>query len=79
MILFRYKNNTEEYKRLEFFYIQMNNLLDNDKYISKKDYLNIYNSNKEIYKKLTLMNDENVLVSWCKQNKTNYKKLFSFL
>lgn len=79
MILFGYKNNTEEYKRLESFYIQMNNLLDSDKYISKKDYLNIYNSNKEIYEKLTLMNDENVLVSWCKQNKTNYKKLFSLL
>ncbi len=78
MPLFGYKNNVEEFKSLEAFTNEINNLLNLDKYISVKEYINFLESNKEFYEKLLLMENEKVLASWCKKNKTDYKKLLSY-
>ena len=75
MPLFGYKNDTIEFKSLGTFKNEIDDLLKLDKYISKKDYLSFYNLNSEIFNKLTMMKKENVLLSWCKQNKTDYKKI----
>ncbi len=79
MSLFGYKNNTNEYKILEGFDNEISNILKEDKYICKKDYLEIYNKTKDIYEKLSLMEEEKVLVSWCKKNKTDYKKIITYI
>ena len=79
MALFGYKNDVNEFKSLEKFREDIDNLLKLDKYISKKEYLYFYDENKDIYNKLTLMEKENVLSLWCKQNKTDYKKLIQLL
>ncbi len=79
MSLFGYKNNAIEYKKLEAFTKDIDNLLMCDKYISKKDYLSFYNANKEVYDTLSTIENNKVLVSWCKNNKTDYKKLIKYL
>ena len=55
MALFGYKNDVNEFKSLEKFREDIDNLLKLDKYISKKEYLYFYDENKDIYNKLTLM------------------------
>lgn len=75
MIFFGIKNDSLEYKSLQEYKNNIDRLLNNDKYISKKDYIHFYNANKEIYEKLVLMDKESVLSSWCKKQKTNYEKL----
>ncbi len=75
MIFFGSKNDSFEYKNLEEYKNNINNLLDKDKYISRKEYINFLNANKEIYEKLVLMDKESVLAPWCKKQKTNYDQL----
>lgn len=79
MALFGFKNDAIEYINLESFKNTIDSLLSIDKYISKKDYLEIYNANQDIYTKLTLMDKEGVLSQWCKNKKVDYKKLVSYL
>ena len=75
MIFFKTKNNSLEYKSLETYKNNIINLINSDKYISKKEYLTLLNSNKDIYKKLVLMEEESVLESWCKKQNTSYSDL----
>ncbi len=79
MIFLGSKNDALEYKSLEEYQNNINKLLANDAYISKKDYLPFYNANKEIYEKLHMLDDENVLSSWCKNNHTDYNALKNLL
>lgn len=81
MIFFKGKNKTDEYKSLKEYKDYIEKLLNYDKYISRKEYVNFYNKYNEVYSKLNLMEKEDVLFSWCKKNKTNYnelKELISF-
>lgn len=76
MLLFNKNlNESSEYKLLEEYKNIIDLLLSKDKYISKKDYIHFYDENKEIYDKLKMMDNEKVLQSWCKNNKTDYIKL----
>lgn len=79
-MFFFYKNINEaiEYKVLEEY---KNNicLLLGDNYISRKDYISLYDANKEIYEKLSMMDNELVLKSWCKNTKTDFHKLKSLM
>lgn len=79
MILFRNKNESFEFKSLEKYQNDINNLLMRDKYISKKEYLYLFESIQELCEKLLLMDKESVLSSWCKKQKTNYVKLKELL
>lgn len=79
MPLFGYKNDATEYKTLEAFVNDINDLLKSDKYISKKEYTPLCNSTKEVYNTLNTIENNGVLVSWCKNNKTDYKKLLKYL
>ncbi len=76
-MLFFNKNTNEsiEYKVLEEYKNNIGLLLSNDDYISRKDYIHFYDANKEIYEKLLMMDNEAVLQSWCKNNRTDYPKL----
>ena len=74
-MFFQNKNNVIEYKDLEKYKNDIELLLSEDKYISRKEYIQLYNANKELYDKLILMDKESVLKSWCKNNKTSYLKL----
>ena len=69
------KNNTDEFKVLSNYCNFLDSLLSRDDYISRKDY--IFESSKvgETNNKLSLMDKENVLNAWCKQNKVDYKRL----
>lgn len=69
------KNNIEEYKQLENYCSFLDSLLSNDDYISRKDYLNNQKELSGTFDKLSLMDKENVLAAWCKQNKVDYKKI----
>ena len=57
----------------------LNKLLALDKYISKKDYISFYNKYQNDYQKLSLMEEENVLVSWCENKQIEYFKLKELL
>ena len=76
-MLFFNKNTNEsiEYKVLEEYKNNIGLLLSSDDYISRKDYIHFYDANKEIYEKLLMMDNEAVLQSWCKNNRTDYPKL----
>lgn len=75
MLFFKNKNESIEYMALEEYSKKIEDLLKKDAYISKKDYMPFCNANIEIYNKLILMEKENVLQSWCKNNKTSYYDL----
>ena len=81
MMLFKKKNNSIEYRNLEKYKNLIIELTKNDRYISKKQYINYFNELKETYEKLLLMEQESVLLPWCKKQKINYsdlKKLIEF-
>lgn len=75
MGFFNKTNNAEEYKKIDNFLNYIDNLLNMDSYISKKQYLTQYNEVKEMYDKIKYMENENILVAWCKQKKINVKDL----
>ena len=76
-MLFFNKNANEsiEYKVLEEYKNNIDSLISSDNYISKKDYIHFYDANKETVEKLVMMNNESVLQTWCKNNKTDYTSL----
>ena len=69
------ENKSIEYKVLEEYKKNIDSLISSDNYISKKDYIHFYDGNKEIVEKLVMMNNESVLQTWCKNNKTDYTSL----
>ncbi len=75
MALFGYKNNSDEYKKLESFMNENDSLLNADIFISKKMYVQSVLNIQEDVDKLKLMESENVLSEWCKKQKTDYKKI----
>ncbi len=68
------KKGTKEYKDLEsfggFFCLRL---------YSRKFYLKPYNEFLDTYKELSLLEERNVLQSWCKSYKIDYKKLVQLL
>lgn len=79
MGLFGYKNNAKEYLSMELYYNKMNLLYGNDSYISKKDYITIYTENNSIYNELKIMINKNILSTWSKRNKVDYKLLCKYI
>ncbi len=75
MCFFKNKVESIEFNILNNYKMNLDELLFLDKYISKKDYILLYNEVKEVYDKLTLMEKESVLISWCKNNDVDYKSL----
>ena len=69
------RNDVQEYKELESFSFFLDSLLSKDDYISRKEYLIESTKLNETFDKLILMDKENVLAAWCKQNKADFKKL----
>ena len=69
------KNNCDEFILLEKYSEFLNALLAKDDYISKKNYSSESSKVIDVFNKLSLMEKENVLLAWCKQNKVDYKKI----
>lgn len=69
------KNEVLEYKNLASFSDFIDSLLLKDHYVSRKEYYSEFSELKETVNKLSLMEDENVLLAWCRNNKVDYKKL----
>ncbi len=68
-------NKSIEYRILEEYKNNIDLLLLSDNFISRKEYIHFYDADKEIYEKLEMMDNESVLQSWCKNNKTDYLKI----
>ena len=73
------KNDSIEYVKLEKYAQFIEKTLSFDEYISRKDYIVKKDELKEIIDKFKLMDKEGVLVNWCKNNKTDCKKLNSLI
>lgn len=81
MGLFSFKNKTKEYIEFERFNNEIKLLLNEDKYISKKDYINLYNEINDTYNAFKVMEDQNIIGEWCRKNKVDNKSfmyLFNF-
>lgn len=78
MGLFDKSKESVEYTKLESFNSFLESLLLKDAFISRKQYIDEVNKIKNTIDDLTKLNEKNVLLSWCKQNRVNFKKL-SFL
>lgn len=68
------KNDATEYLEFSSFSEFIDSLLLKDHYISRKEYNSELSKLAETAQKLMLMEDENVLSAWCKQNRVDYKK-----
>lgn len=79
MGFFKTKNNCNEYNELLKYKTNISNLLELDKYISRKEYFSFINDNKEIYNKLITLEKEEVLKQWCKKNKVKYQRIIELL
>ncbi len=69
------KNDSIEYKNLENYAQFMDKLLSLDEYISRKNYISKKDELSKQIDEFKLMDEKGVLVNWCKNNKTDYKKL----
>lgn len=69
------KNDVQEFKQLATFSDFIDLLISKDHYLSRKEYYTEFSSLSETVNKLILMESENVLLAWCKQNRVDYKKL----
>ena len=75
----RFSNDSNEYVIFSEYKRKLELLLNEDSFISKKCYLSIYNEINEVFNKLMLMKDENVLLAWCKNNRTDYVEFCGLL
>ncbi|MCF0126598.1 MAG: UvrD-helicase domain-containing protein [Clostridia bacterium] len=73
------QKETKEFNDLKSFFEKISELLNTDKYISKKDFLVFADSSNESYESLTLMDEKNVLSVWCKQNRIDIKTIKKYL
>ncbi len=73
MALFGFKNNAKEYLELSAIIDSLKKLLSSDVYLSRKMFVPVVAKGKGIYEKLSMMEKEGVLSSWCKNQKTNPK------
>ena len=78
MSLFKQKE-TKEFNGLRFFCEKTSELLNTDKFISRKDFLSFSNSSKESYENLALMDEKNVLSAWCKHNRIDIRTIRKYL
>lgn len=73
------KNNVEEFEHLQNYSDLIDGLINEDEYVSRKQYSPFELKIKETYNKLVLMENEKVLLAWCKNNRVEYKKLISLM
>lgn len=75
MGLFKRNNNCKEVDEVSTFCKEMLKLLQQDKYISKTDYIEMYDECLQVFNDFILMKNKGLLKAWCKKNKVNYKPL----
>lgn len=73
MGLFSSKNKVKEYIEFENFSKTVDSLLLMDKFISKKEYIYLYEKLSDSYNTLQIMIDQDVFYDWCKNKKVDYK------
>ena len=72
---FRKKIDSKEYEILKKYSQFLKTTLLSDAYISKKDYIYKKDEISNVVKELLFLDKKSLLVTWCKNNKTSYKKL----
>lgn len=72
---FRKKIDSKEYEILKNYSQFLKTTLLSDAYISKKDYIYKKDEISNVVKELLFLDKKSLLVTWCKNNKTSYKKL----
>ena len=75
MMLFRKKNESEEFKVLEEYKHNIFSIMNKEAYLSKKEYLPFVEKARETFLKLVLLDNSSKLVSWCRKEKTEYADL----
>lgn len=75
----KFKNNDEKFISLQNFYDGIGSLLKQDIFISKKNYMGYVNSSKEAYETLKVLKENNTLVPWCKNTKSDIKEIEKFM
>ncbi len=75
----RYKNEDQKFIELKAFYEGIGSLLRQDAYISRKQYMLYVNRARESYETLKVLKDNNTLVHWCKNTKSEIKELEKYI
>ena len=75
MPLFSIKKSIKEFDELIKFHQSLKNLLEQARFISKRDYMDIYNVLIDINNTFNNLEKQDMLIDWCKKYKVDYKKL----
>ena len=78
-MIFGNKSDIKEFNDLSNFYSKINEIIATDSFISKKDYDSLTKSISKSYNDLVTMEEQNVLLAWCKQKRVDIKKLRMYL
>lgn len=79
MALFRNKCENKDYLKIKEFFEFINELLKKDEYISRSSYLAKKEEITPLLDDLVALRSKNVLDSYCKKQKINYKKMINYL
>ena len=81
MFWFNFKKTElhEEIKDLEVFNSKLKELIDSDNYISRKDYMFLFEDYEKIYNSLCAIKNAKLLKSYCKKNKISENIVIKFI
>lgn len=75
----KYRNEDQKFIELKSFYDGIGVLLRQDAYISRKQYMSYVNSARDSYETLKVLKDNNTLIHWCKNTKSEMKELEKYM
>ena len=81
MFWFNFKNTElpEEIKDVEVFNSKLKELMDSDNYISRKDYMFLFEEHEKTYNSLCAIKNAGLLKSYCKKNKISENMVIEFI
>ncbi len=75
----KYRNEDQKFIALKTFYEGIGILLRKEAYISRKQYMIFVDSARESYETLKVLKDNNTLIHWCKNTKSEMKELEKYM
>ncbi len=75
----KYRNKDQKFIELKSFYDGIGSLLREDAFISRKRYMAYVDSARESYETLKVLKENNTLVHWCKNTKSEMKELEKYM
>ena len=81
MFWFNFKKTElpEEIKDVEIFNSKLKELMDSDNYISRKDYMFLFEDYEKAYNSLCAIKNAGLLKSYCKKNKISENLVIEFI